>query len=456
MRAKKKKTNVNSSNFKVREPSSPFKAAVGFLKRGSPPRDREDVAIAGHGTKKKQEKEAAAKGSAFIRRGAPSGSSLKEQVNFIIPDGIEMPLFKDSLLLRVAALNKERLISALSRGGVELKQLTIKDGAMYFVVAKKDAPQTFAICEKLCYNISVCGESGISRIMINALKRIGLVAGTVVFAALIAFSTTFIWKIEIAGNNNVDSVLIERLLRDNNIRVGGSKSIDLKQLTTLINDLEGIEDSTAAFDGTTLRINVVESTVFQPPQETDSSAVIAGFDAVIARIIAHKGTAAVKVGQAVKKGDVLIKGERTTQAGDVIPDNAAGEVYGRVSYGDHYTVSTLTERPVYGKPKRKTRLSLFGLKIGKLDVPAGCEAVTSESKLSFLPIKVTTVSYRRVETVSEEIPLAELTEQCIKKTVLKFGVLTAETTYNVERLSDNIYRVNVYVSGEREISFKEN
>ncbi len=361
---------------------------------------------------------------------------------------IRLPFYKPYAIFKGSQLNKERLFNALTREGVSVYKPSVRGEQLYFAVNLKDKSKTFAICDKLCYNVSVYWENGIKRLFEGILYRVGIPAGALLLIAAALMANTFVWKIEISGNEKVDSVVIQRFLEENNIRVGGKKNFQPQALALMLNGIDGIEDTTVQLVGNTLKISVVESTEFLPPDQELRTSVVSDFDGVVTRIIVNSGTAAVKIGDVVKKGDVLIKGEFINQAGEAVEVAAKGEVYGQATYSAHKTVSTVSVEKVYGKPKKKTRVGIFGIGIGRLRLPSGCEGATQTKKLWLVPLRITTLTYRKVTLVTRERDIEELKAEFIKETRLRYGVINGKEDVNVRQLSQNTYRINVYVTAE--------
>jgi len=357
-----------------------------------------------------------------------------------------LPFTRSYVVIKGNLQNKERLFHALTKEKIVVYKPTIKEKFLYFAVNVKDMEKTFAICEKLCYTILIWWDIGLKNLFSNILCKVGIVVGLLLGIIAVMVSNLYVWKIEITGNQKLDDVVIQRFLKENNIRVGTKKNFSTTNLTIKLNELDGVEDSVIRIVGTTLKIDIVESTSFIPPDTQVKTEVLSDFDGVVTQIIVNSGTAAVKIGDIVKKGDVLIKGEFTNQAGDVVSIPAKGKVYGTVAYSAHKVVSTQCVKKTYGKVNTKNTLSIFGIKIGRAKVPNGYECKANTKKFFLLPIKVTTYTYRKVNFVTQQTSIDKLKDDFIKETQLKFGFLDGQIETNVIMMAQNIYRINVYIT----------
>ena len=87
------------------------------------------------------------------------------------------------------------------------------------------------------------------------------------------------------------------------------------------------------FKGTNAIVKIVEAT--KKPDIIDEKYfcnIVASKDAVITRIVVQNGTAQVKVGDTVKKGDILIAGWMQGEHTEKYFVNSAGEVKGKIQY----------------------------------------------------------------------------------------------------------------------------
>lgn len=128
------------------------------------------------------------------------------------------------------------------------------------------------------------------------------------------YSYTYIWNIEIVGNNKLSTTEIETFLGEQNIKTWQKKeSVDCAGLESLIRqNYNEIGWVSVYFDHTSLRIEIKESLydtydsmLLKDGKRYD---LIANKDAHIYSVITQAGTANVKEDAFVKAGDVLVFG----------------------------------------------------------------------------------------------------------------------------------------------------
>ena len=150
---------------------------------------------------------------------------------------------------------------------------------------------------------------------------------------LLLLSLQFVWHIEIDGAGIYQGE-VRALLREQNIHPGVLRaSIDTQALCdALLYRLPHIAWARAQVRGVTLQIDITQG--IPTPKIESSGAVgniIAAQDGVIVHIDVYSGTAAVKAGDTIRAGDVLIYGrERNSLDGEVRSVHARGTVMAQV------------------------------------------------------------------------------------------------------------------------------
>lgn len=100
--------------------------------------------------------------------------------------------------------------------------------------------------------------------------------------------------------------------------------------------------------GTTLVIRPVEGVLPRADADADGSCdVVAVRDGVVKTIVTRAGTPVVEVGEIVRAGDVLIKGEERTSEGAVKPVAARGSIMARVWQGATVSVPAMETETNY-------------------------------------------------------------------------------------------------------------
>ena len=166
------------------------------------------------------------------------------------------------------------------------------------------------------------------------------------------YSHTFVWTIQINGNEKVSTQEMLNTLAQEEIEVGNKcKEIDCAQIEHIIRQNFGqIGWVSVYLEHTTLCIEVKES-LYDPYdmlyiQDNSQYDLIANKDARISSIITRSGTAVVKEGAQVKAGDILVIGQYEVydDAGivkDIQKIYADALIYGEVSYNFDISLSEM-------------------------------------------------------------------------------------------------------------------
>lgn len=181
-----------------------------------------------------------------------------------------------------------------------------KQGAYFiFCVKDKDMEKVFAIFDKPCYNISVVKDSVKRRFLSFAKLRAGLFVGAAAFVALAVFANTFVLKIEVSGSGSYLESDVRQIIYDEGAKVFRPfSSLNKAVATGRILALPQVTFCNIQRCGSVLIIDVqVDDEHFG---SVEMQPLVSDVNGVVRNIVAVCGTAAVAVGDSVKKGDTLI------------------------------------------------------------------------------------------------------------------------------------------------------
>lgn len=204
----------------------------------------------------------------------------------------------------------ESALKKLKKAGIGVYNCK-KDGACFiFFVKDKDIEKAFAIFDKPCYNIKVHKKSKIKRALSLIALRAGLIAGAVLFTLLAVLSDFYILKIEVSGSGSYLSPEVRRIVSDEGAREFGRYSLfNTSTATGKILALPQVTFCNIYKKGSVLIVDVQVD-----PENYNSVNVkplISDVDGIVRNIVAICGTAAVSVGDEVRKGDTLINAFNT-------------------------------------------------------------------------------------------------------------------------------------------------
>lgn len=265
-----------------------------------------------------------------------------------------------------------RFVNLCRNNGIELRHLVRRENAIQMEIDAENFKKLRPLVRKTHVKIHILNRHGPAFFFYRHKRRWWFLLGMTVFAGMIYMLSFFVWQIDIDGNRKYTDALILQALAQMDVKTGCRKSeIDLpkieEELRIMYNEITWVSASIA---GTKLQIELregdlkisgssgggqtgnvkrVENRENNPKtqngeSETDLPAnLVADEDAIITNLVVRRGTVAVRYGDEVKKGDVLIEGkvyiyneDETLKKVDYL--TAEGDVFGKYQelYEKHY------------------------------------------------------------------------------------------------------------------------
>ncbi len=236
-------------------------------------------------------------------------------------------------------------------------------------------------------------------------RRKGLAVGFIIFVAFLTVMPKYVWTIEVSGNEKVDTQVIMDAARDAGIHNGVKVSdIDPDNLRpALLVELPELSWAAINIEGSKVTVDVREQLTPKRLDDKDPCNLVATCDGIITSVYVKKGSAAVKVGDAVRKGDLL--GLGTVEYGDMstVMHHAMGEIYAETTR-EITVISPMTvEKTVpTGRVKTKRVFQIFGVNIPlyigseQYDYVASATENALESGDTTLPLSVITAEFCEV------------------------------------------------------------
>ncbi len=310
--------------------------------------------------------------------------------------------------------------------------------------------------------------SGIPGYLCRYSRRYGIIAALLIVLVLNVILSELVWDIRIDGNERISDTEVTELLRESGFEIGDVwRAEDKNRIEAhLLSKCPDIAWLSINRRGTVAYVQISESENVgrdDGEEEFTYCNVIADRDAVIEEITVKRGIAAVKAGDVVKKGDLLISGVIENERG-VTLCHAEGSVRG-VSL-ERLTAQTPREDVIRVYDERKLceiRLNIFKFSINIFknyrNHKSDCDIIENEKEYTLfgkasLPFSVTRfyarhysdVPVTRTDTEMAQLAadrLGEITESFLRnadviklKTYGRFDadtyVMTSEVVYCTE------------------------
>lgn len=258
---------------------------------------------------------------------------------------------KGTIIIEAQSMIPEKFINLLWKNNIEAKNIYKKNITTIIMEIKLQDYDAVEECSlRSGAKIRILERKGLSFFWLKFRKRTALVLGVFLFIAMLYYLSTFIWGIDIETDKNLSPYEIRQQLYTYGIKVGVNKG-DLN-VFELENKFRKNNDNIMYIsirpEGSRLKVKVSQNV--PPPQIiTDDTPcnLVAKRDGEISRVFTSAGTAMVKSGAIVKKGQLLVKGEQGKE-GNVYQVHAKGEVVANTFY------ESIKEVVVKGVKKERT------------------------------------------------------------------------------------------------------
>ena len=296
-------------------------------------------------------------------------------------------------------------------GEISLRKIRTENNVTSFIIDYKDKEYLKQRLNELNINILKWEDKGLYANIVN-FPVIKLLAGiTMIFVLLMAINSMFIWQISVDGNYSYSDNQIINFVHKQEIKEGIVKAnIDCdkieKELRKNFNDISWV---CAEIKGTNLIIHIKENYITEISVKEDKPYdIVANRDGQITSVLVRSGKAMVKVGDNVKKGDVLISGvvDVFDESGEKLFSkfcNSDGDIVGKTVYNYKDELKMKYTKKVTIKKKNLYLPSAFDYKWLKIAKNNKKDIIYSEKKLKmfgnfYLPLsiqKYTIIKYKK-------------------------------------------------------------
>lgn len=313
------------------------------------------------------------------------------------------------MTLEIEGLNLERLLRTAAAAGLvlgDVQRVDVRAVCVRLPVWKRK--RLLALCERYGWQVREVSPGMLLRAARMVRKRCALGVAAALFVGLMYASSAMVWavRVENAGENVAE---VRRFLDEQGVSPGRFKrafSTDALRDGLMLR-LPGLSHVDVRFDGSTMVVSCQGARSGEVTQIAgEAYDIVAQQPGIITRLSVRSGTPQVQVGQAVRKGQVLIRGEERAGDGVMSPQKAQGEVLARVFAQGEARVSLAQQRTVE-TGRIRTRVTIKSPWHERVVVdaePFGSQDVSVERQSVvglYVPL------WRRIETFAETIIVSE-------------------------------------------------
>ena len=340
-----------------------------------------------------------------------------------------------SVKISVTGRNVERFINICMRRGILLWDIKrVRTNCSEMKISVEGFRSLREVSRKSGCSVRIIGKYGVPFSKSKRRKHIGLLVGMLIFALVIFLTTSFVWDVEVVGNDRVPTESVLESLKECGISVGRWRYG--KDLTAIQNKVLLLQPELSWLalnpKGSKMVVSVAEK--IPAPKITDRTSpanLVASKDGMVETVIATNGVAVVKSGDTVKKGDLLISGVDNSQTNGVRYLHAMGSV--RAKTWDVFNQKVLNEKTTLqktGRQKKHYSLKILNFEINffkKGSIPYAEYDTINEAKefrLSerfYLPLSLSIQTYEELTAVTVSQSLEEAKDAAIDALEQKQG-----------------------------------
>lgn len=302
--------------------------------------------------------------------------------------------------------NLQNFLNALSNRKIIVYDIEFKEDALIFNTDYRNVPRILKLYGNSNYKVELVRTPKYENLKDFFKKNIAiLITLCIVFVCCFAYSQ-HIWQYKVYGLENIDEMQIVEALEDSGAIIGvNKKSLDLEKVeNAILHNVEDVGLVSVNVVGTSLIVTISEKINNETILDNTKS-LVSNYDCVITSIKTNAGTALVKVGDKVVKGQTLIGNYVLDSEGNQIASKAMGEVYADVYYTynkTYFSTDTVLERS--GNTYKYCDLYICGIPILSQS-HCNFQYFESEEKSYYLesPLPIKVVEHTLYELIEKSI-----------------------------------------------------
>lgn len=305
------------------------------------------------------------------------------------------------------------------------------------------------IAKKTRCRLRIKEKRGLPFIFHRYRKRKIFAAGCIVFLGMVYLLSSFVWTVEVYGNKKLPSRQIIDSLSLVGFKTGIWKPfVDTERITNkMMIRMPELAWISIDISGTRAIIEVSERVMPPPMIEKDIPCnIIAVKDGVITSIVVRAGSPMVKVGDTVKKGDLLVAGMVESKDKVIRHVHAMADVGARTWYEETgKALLSRTKMVRTGLVECKYSIKIFNkiIGFGNIKPPAGDYDLEQDIKQAALgrnyplPFGIIVHRYFEKKSVRENISMGQAKEEAMNEAWEKIEILLPDN----ENITDKKFYV---------------
>lgn len=294
--------------------------------------------------------------------------------------------------IEASGAQPERILNYCAENGIEFWSASpCRDFSITFCVHASYADSLLARSGKNGLDVKLISETGGRKLKLGAKRRAVFLLTFVLCVSLAAVSSLFLWRIEISGNDKLSDAEILRKLAECGVDYGAYwPALSSDEIRSrIVSEMPEIAWLSLNVRSSKAEI-IVHERIDKPDIVNEKSPcdIIASKSGVIRKMSVLEGESAAIVGNAVAKGDVLVRGLMSSETGDERYVHSMAQVIADTWYEISAQTPLLEER----KTEKSGRNTAFSLVIGKKrinffsDSRNKCDSCDKINKLKYISL----------------------------------------------------------------------
>ena len=285
--------------------------------------------------------------------------------------------------LRAAGNDGHRILNICMKNRIVYRDLTVNDeGELILWCSHYMSYILRRECARERVNIKRTDAVGLPRLLLCYKHRAGLFLGMLLAMVLILLADNYVWDIRISGNERVTYSQLTDVLSDCGLRVGSRLSeLDVDEIETYVT-LQDKRVSWIAINIVGTHANVQIRETGDEPSENipvKPSNLIATRDGQIEYLELFGGNPVVRVGDTVRKGDLLVSGVWDSNHYGFLVTRSSGKVFAKTKREFTVTVPFEYTQKMPAERKLSEKYLIFFSKEIKLFKKGGNEGAVCDT-----------------------------------------------------------------------------
>ena len=297
---------------------------------------------------------------------------------------------KGYVRIKVTGFSLERFLNMAAFHGIYLWDVVRTPQGAELNVTIKGFKMLKTYAKKTKCRTRIIEKHGLPFLLFRYRRRKLLLGGVLFFLLGLLVLSSFVWRIELEGNQELSHEAIMVFLEEQGLHIGALKLriSDRRLQQSLLNNFTQLSWADVHTRGTRTVVRLAEAL---PPQEIldrqTPAHVVATNDGLITHVIAWSGAPMVKAGDVVRADEMLVSGIL-----ELVPDtpdttlvyvHAHAEVWARRYYPINFTVPfTYSEKVFTGQTATNRYLQLLFLQNRRINLPGGGNSFASYDRIT--------------------------------------------------------------------------